>query len=58
MSPAKARKPQKSSSPSPRLTALRELAGEENSVARDSAMYSVIRSDWPAIKTALEDKLT
>jgi RimJ/RimL family protein N-acetyltransferase len=32
--------------------------GEENSVARDSAMYSVIRSDWPAIKTALEDKLT
>ena len=31
--------------------------GEENTVARDSAMYSVIRSDWPAIKTALEDKL-
>ena len=31
--------------------------GEENSVARDSAMYSVIRSDWPAIKTALESKL-
>jgi RimJ/RimL family protein N-acetyltransferase len=31
--------------------------GEENTVARDSAMYSVIRSDWPAIKTALEGKL-
>jgi N-acetyltransferase len=31
--------------------------GEENSVARDSAMYSVSRSDWPAIKTALGDKL-
>lgn len=31
--------------------------GEENTVARDSAMYSVTRSDWPAIKTALEEKL-
>jgi RimJ/RimL family protein N-acetyltransferase len=32
-------------------------AGEENTVARDSAMYSVIRADWPAIKQALEDRL-
>jgi N-acetyltransferase len=31
--------------------------GEENSVARDSAMYSVIRSDWQAIKTGLEERL-
>ena len=31
--------------------------GEENTVARDSAMYSVIRSDWPAIKTQLEERL-
>jgi RimJ/RimL family protein N-acetyltransferase len=31
--------------------------GEENKVARDSAMYSVIRSDWPAIKTQLEERL-
>jgi N-acetyltransferase len=31
--------------------------GEENTVARDSAMYSVIRSDWPAIKSALEEGL-
>jgi N-acetyltransferase len=31
--------------------------GEENSVARDSAMYSVIRSDWPAVKSALEARL-
>jgi N-acetyltransferase len=31
--------------------------GEENSVARDSAMYSVIRSDWPTVKTALEARL-
>ena len=28
--------------------------GEENTVARDSAMYSVIRSDWPAIKSGLK----
>jgi RimJ/RimL family protein N-acetyltransferase len=32
-------------------------AGEENIVARDSAMYSVTRSDWPAIKRGLEDRL-
>ena len=32
-------------------------SGEENVVARDSAMYSVIRSDWPAVKRALEDRL-
>lgn len=32
-------------------------AGEENTVARDSAMYSVTRHDWPAIKQALEDRL-
>ena len=32
-------------------------AGEENLVARDSAMYSVIRSDWPAVKLGLEDRL-
>lgn len=32
-------------------------AGEENTVARDSAMYSVIRDEWPAVKRALEDKL-
>jgi N-acetyltransferase len=32
-------------------------AGEEHTVARDSAMYSVIRSDWPAVKRNLEDKL-
>jgi N-acetyltransferase len=32
-------------------------AGEENTVARDSAMYSVIRSDWPAVKHDLEEKL-
>jgi RimJ/RimL family protein N-acetyltransferase len=31
--------------------------GEENVVARDSAMYSIIRSDWPEIKNALEHKL-
>jgi N-acetyltransferase len=31
--------------------------GEENTVARDSAMYSVVRSDWPAVKTALEARL-
>jgi RimJ/RimL family protein N-acetyltransferase len=32
-------------------------AGEENTVARDSAMYSVIRSDWPAVKRGLEARL-
>ena len=32
-------------------------AGEENIVARDSAMYSVIRSDWPAVRQGLQDKL-
>jgi N-acetyltransferase len=32
-------------------------AGEENIAARDSAMYSVTRGDWPAIKTGLEDRL-
>jgi RimJ/RimL family protein N-acetyltransferase len=32
-------------------------AGEENTVARDSAMYSVVRSDWPEIKRGLEDRL-
>jgi RimJ/RimL family protein N-acetyltransferase len=31
--------------------------GEENTVARDSAMYSIIRSDWPAIKSSLEGRL-
>jgi N-acetyltransferase len=31
--------------------------GEEKAVARDSAMYSVIRGDWPAVKRDLEDKL-
>ena len=31
--------------------------GEENTVARDSAMYSVIRSEWPAVKLGLEDML-
>ncbi len=33
-------------------------AGEENLVARDSAMYSVIRSEWPDIKRGLEDRLS
>jgi N-acetyltransferase len=32
-------------------------AGEQNRVARDSAMYSVIRDDWPAVKRGLEEKL-
>lgn len=32
-------------------------AGEQNRVARDSAMYSVVRSDWQAIKRGLEEKL-
>ncbi len=31
--------------------------GEENAVARDSAMYSVIRSDWPTVKSGLEARL-
>jgi N-acetyltransferase len=31
--------------------------GEENIVARDSAMYSVTRADWPAVKAALESRL-
>jgi RimJ/RimL family protein N-acetyltransferase len=31
--------------------------GEENIVARDSAMYSIVRSDWPEIKNALEGRL-
>ena len=31
--------------------------GEENTVARDSAMYSVIRSDWPTVKSGLEARL-
>ena len=32
-------------------------AGEENIVARDSAMYSVVRADWPQVKQLLEAKL-
>lgn len=32
-------------------------AGEQNTAARDSAMYSVIRSEWPAVKHGLEEKL-
>jgi RimJ/RimL family protein N-acetyltransferase len=31
--------------------------GEENIVPRDSAMYSVVRSDWPAVKRSLEARL-
>ena len=31
--------------------------GEENVVARDSAMYSVVRSEWPAVKRDLEARL-
>jgi N-acetyltransferase len=31
--------------------------GEYNVVARDSAMYSVIRSEWPDIKAGLEARL-
>jgi len=31
--------------------------GEENTVARDSAMYSVTRDDWPAVKAGLEARL-
>jgi N-acetyltransferase len=32
-------------------------AGEENVIARDSAMYSVIRADWPKVKIDLEARL-
>ncbi len=32
-------------------------AGEENISARDSAMYSIIRSDWPEVRQRLQDKL-
>ena len=32
-------------------------AGEENRVARDSAMYSVVRAEWPATKGQLEERL-
>ena len=32
-------------------------AGEENIVARDSAMYSVIRADWPDGEAVLEARL-
>jgi RimJ/RimL family protein N-acetyltransferase len=31
--------------------------GEENTVARDSAMYSVTRNDWPSVKQGLEERL-
>ena len=31
--------------------------GEENVVARDSAMYSVTRAEWPTVRQMLEDKL-
>ncbi|HEX3089830.1 MAG TPA: GNAT family protein [Ilumatobacteraceae bacterium] len=31
--------------------------GEENTVARDSAMYSVTRGEWPAVKAGLESRL-
>jgi N-acetyltransferase len=31
--------------------------GEENTVARDSAMYSVTRDSWPAVKRGLKGKL-
>ncbi|MEY2417113.1 MAG: N-acetyltransferase [Ilumatobacteraceae bacterium] len=31
--------------------------GEENVVARDSAMYSVIRAEWPAVRAGLEGRL-
>jgi len=31
--------------------------GEENTIARDSAMYSVIRADWPSVKHGLEVRL-
>ncbi len=32
-------------------------AGEENTIARDSAMYSIVRTDWPTVKRGLEDRL-
>lgn len=32
-------------------------AGEQNAVARDSAMYSVVREEWSAVKQLLEEKL-
>ncbi|HEY7625874.1 MAG TPA: GNAT family protein [Ilumatobacteraceae bacterium] len=32
-------------------------AGEQNRVARDSAMYSIIPGEWPAVKQLLEEKL-
>ncbi len=32
-------------------------AGEENIFARDSAMYSVVRAEWPQVKQLLEEKL-
>ena len=32
-------------------------AGEQNVVARDSAMYSVIRGEWPEVKRGLEARL-
>jgi len=31
--------------------------GEENIVARDSAMYSVVRASWPDVKHSLETRL-
>ncbi len=31
--------------------------GEENTVARDSAMYSIVRTDWPTVRHGLEDRL-
>ena len=31
--------------------------GEENTVARDSAMYSITRADWPTVKEAMEARL-
>ena len=31
--------------------------GEENIVARDSAMYSIVRADWPEVKRLLEARL-
>ena len=33
------------------------VAGEENIVARDSAMYSIIHSEWPAVKHGLKGRL-
>ena len=31
--------------------------GEENIVARDSAMYSVVRASWPDVRRSLEARL-